>query len=207
MSSIKSGSSTVSNESLISLLGERSKYHDITVLRLEETLVNLESHLDENMTAEQLASLASGEGGTSVLFEPIAKNAAKEIEKQLDAVEESIEDPTILGVISHVRKIMSGELTVTNLFDEVTNLLNNDDVVNAGATIAQRGEQILDAIETASENKGVSDLISAVEQVGITKDTVIEKIENMDVNAILDTAEKAVSDERKRIELLSKRVQ
>ena len=206
LDSIKDGSSSIAtdaHESLISLLSDRSKYHDISILRLEETLVNLESHLDEDMTAEQIACLARGEGGTSALFEPIAKNAAKEIEKQLDAAEESIEDPTILSVISRVRKIMSGELTITNLFDEITDILNNDNVVNAGATIAQRGEQILDAIETASENKRVGDLMSAVEKAGLTKESVVERFEKMDVNAILNTAEQAVSDEKKRIELLS----
>lgn len=206
LTSIKNRSSDMSNdaqESLISLLSQRSQYHDITIMKLEETLLNLESHLDEDMTAEQIAKLARGEGGTAALFEPIAKNAAKEIENQLDAAEESIEDPTILAVISHVRKIMSGDVTLTNLFDEVTNILNNDDVVNVGASIAQRGEEILDAIESASENKGVSDLIIAAEQAGITKDSVLENIEKIDVNTILDTAEQAVSDEKKRIELLS----
>ena len=206
LNSIKNRSSDMSNdaqESLISLLSQRSQYHDITVLKLEETLLNLESHLDDDMTAEQIAKLARGEGGTSALFEPVAKNAAKEIENQLDAAEKSVEDPRILAVISHVRKIMSGDLTLSNLFDEVTNVLNNDDVVNTGASIAQRGEQMLDAIENASENKGVSDLIIAAEQAGITKDTVLERIESMDVNSILDTAEQVVSDEKKRIELLS----
>ncbi len=192
-----------SHESLISLLGERNKYHDVTVMQLERTLLHLESHLDQGLTAEQLAGLARGEGGTSALFEPIAKNAGIEIEKQLDAAEQTIEDPRILGILSNVRRIMSGELTVNNLFDEVTNILNNDNVVNVGATVAQRGEQILDAIETASEKKGMSDLINAVEKAGITKDTVINRIEKMDMNAILDTAEQAVTDEKKRIELLS----
>ena len=206
LTSIKSGSSNIATdaqESLISLLSQRSEYHDVSIMHVENTLVRIESHLDGKMTAEQIASLARGEGGTAMLFEPVAKNAAKEIEKQLDAIEESVDDVTILTVISHVRKIMSGELTVANLFDEAITLLNNDDVVNAGATFAQRGEQLLDAIETASENQAVSHLIDAVEKAGITKESVVEKIERIDVNTILDTAGQAVSDEEKRVELLS----
>ena len=195
--------STDSNESLIALLSDRSKYHDITVLRLEQTLLHLESHLDQKMTAEEIASLARGEQGTAALFVPIAKNAAKEIEKQLDAAEESITDPTILSVIAHVRKIMSGELTMNNLFDEVTRILDNDDIVNTGVMLAQRGEQFLDAIETASENKTINDLISAAEKAGITKESVVGQIETMDINNILDTAEQAVSNDQKRAELLS----
>ncbi len=203
---IKQRSSTLSaesNETLIALLSERSQYHDVTILHLEHSLIHLDSHFDEDMSAEQLAKLARGEGGTSALFEPIAIKASKEIEKQLDAAEKSISDPTVLSAISNVRKIMSGDLTMANLFDELTNILNNDDVVNTGAMMAQKGEQLLDAIETASENKTVSDLILAAEKAGVTKESLVHQIETLNVNDILDTAEQAVNDERKRVELLS----
>mmetsp|Transcript_32274 Transcript_32274/g.37632 ORF Transcript_32274/g.37632 Transcript_32274/m.37632 type:complete len:1352 (+) Transcript_32274:164-4219(+) len=198
-----SSMSDKAHESLISMLGKRSEFHDISILRLEQTLVHLESHFDEDLSSDQIAAFARGESGTAALFEPIAQNAAKEIEKQLDLAEKSVEDTRILAAIAHVRKIMSGELTVSNLVDEIANVLNNDEFLSVGVNIAQTGEHILDAIETASQNKGVSDILSVVEQAGVSKESIIDKIEQMDMNTILDTAEKAMSDEEKRAELLS----
>jgi hypothetical protein len=136
------------------------------------------------------------------LFEPIANRAAKEIEKQLDAAEESIDDPTILNVIAHVRKLMSGKLTFTNLVDELVTVLDSDDAVKAGTSLAQTGEQLLDAIENASENKAISNVMGAVEKAGITKESVLDQFENLNVDEVLDTAGEAVTDEKKRIALL-----
>ena len=168
--------SASAHESLIALLSERSQYHDISILRIEKVFVDIESHMGEDMSAEKIAAIANGEGGTAALFEPIANRAAKEIEKQLDAAEGSIEDPTILSVISHVRRIMSGKLTFTSLVDEIVNVLNSDDAVQAGTALAQTGEQILDAFENASENKALSDVIGAVEKAGITKEYVLGQV-------------------------------
>eukprot|EP00957_Ditylum_brightwellii_P095090 7241765-Ditylum_brightwellii.AAC.1 len=81
-------------------------------------MVDLESQLGEELSPEAIAFLASGEGGTAALFEPIARKAAKEIEKQLDAAEESVSDDTMQSVLGHVRKILSGELTISKLVDE-----------------------------------------------------------------------------------------
>lgn len=195
-------SSSNAHESLIALLSERSKYHDISIRRIENVFVDLDKHLGEDLSAERIVALARGQEGTAALFEPIANRAAKEIEKQLDAAEESIEDPTILNVISHVRRLMSGNLTFSNLVDEVVNLLDSDDAVKAGTSLAQTGENILDAIESASENKAFSDVFGAVEKAGITKDSVLDQLGNLNVDEVLDTAGEAVTDEKKRIELL-----
>jgi len=195
-------SSSNAHESLISLLSERSLYHDISIQRIEKVFVDLDEHLGEDLTAERIVALARGEEGTAALFEPIANRAAKEIEKQLDTAEESIEDPTILNVITHVRKLMSGKLTFSNLVDEVVNLLDSDDAVKAGTSLAQTGENILDAIENASENKALSEVMGAVEKAGITKESVLDQIENLNVDDVLDTAGEAVTDEKKRLELL-----
>ena len=169
-------SSENAHESLISLLSERSQYHDISIQKIERVLVDIESHLGEDMSPEKIVSLARGEGGTAAIFKPIANRAAQEIEKQLDVAEESIEDERILVVISHVRKIMSGNLTLTSLVDEISIVLNSDDAVHAGTTLAQTGEQILDALEGASENKALSDVFGAVEKAGITKESVIGQV-------------------------------
>ena len=171
-----SSNSASAQESLISLLSERSQFHDISILRIEKVFVDLESHIGEDLTAAQIAALGNGDRGTAALFEPIADRAAKEIQKQLDKAEESIEDPTILSVIAHVRKIMSGDLTFSNLIEEIVGVLNSDDAVKAGTVIAQTGEQILDVIENASENKALSDVIGAVEKAGITKESVLSQV-------------------------------
>jgi hypothetical protein len=195
-------SSSNAHESLISLLSERSMYHDISIQRIEKVFVDLDEHLGEDLSAEKIVALARGEEGTAALFEPIANRAAKEIEKQLDAAEESIDDPTILNVIAHVRKLMSGKLTFTNLVDELVTVLDSDDAVKAGTSLAQTGEQLLDAIENASENKAISNVMGAVEKAGITKESVLDQFENLNVDEVLDTAGEAVTDEKKRIALL-----
>lgn len=225
-------SSENAHESLISLLSERSQYHEISIQKIERVLVDIESYLGEDMSPENIVSLAKGEGGTAAIFQPIAKRAAKEIEKQLDVAQESIEDERILVVISHVRKIMSGNLTLTSLVDEISVILNSDDAVQAGTALAQTGEQLLDALEGTSENKRLSDVFGAVEKAGITKESMIGQVsvfvcyfaqcifkvqsthilysfrcpiqlEKLNVGDVLDTAGEAVSDERKRMELLS----
>mmetsp|Transcript_12899 Transcript_12899/g.19346 ORF Transcript_12899/g.19346 Transcript_12899/m.19346 type:complete len:1397 (-) Transcript_12899:25-4215(-) len=192
--------STSAHESLISLLSERNKYQDVSILRIESVFVDLDAQMF--LTAEQIVAISKGESGTSALFEPIAKRAAKEIEKQLDEIEQSVDDPTILSVISHVRRIMSGNLTLTSLVDEIVNVMNSEDAVQAGTSIAQAGEQILDTIENASTNKAFSDVLGAAEKAGITKDSVLGQIESLNVDEVLDTAGEAVADEKKRFELI-----
>ena len=91
----------------------------------------------------------------------------------------------MLDVLKHVRKIVSGELTVNAVMDEVVNVLNDDKVVAAGENLVKQSEQVLDAIEGVSGNKVVEDVMQIAEKAGITKDTVMEGIENIDVNELL----------------------
>ena len=148
-------------------------------------LCDLESQFGDDLSPEDIAAIARGEGGTAKLFEPIAKRAAKEIEKQLDAAEASVSDPTITDVLKHVRKIVSGELTMAAVLDEVVTILNDDKVVSAGENLVKHGEQVLDAIEGVSGNKVVDDVMQIAEKAGITKDSVMEGIEKLDVNELL----------------------
>ncbi|CAJ1927844.1 unnamed protein product [Cylindrotheca closterium] len=191
------------NESLISVLSHRNEYRDVALLKLEQVLCELESHLGQHMAPEEIAALARGEGGTSKLFEPIAKRAADEIEKQLGAAEESVTDETMLGVLKHVRKIISGEMTVNAVMDEVVGILNDDNVVAAGENLVKQGEQVLDVIEGVSGNKMVEDALQIAEKAGITKDSVMEGIEKIDVNELLDNAGNAINDDAARQKLLS----
>ena len=176
------------HETLISVLSHESEYRDVALLKVEQVLCDLESHLGEDLSPEDIAAFARGEGGTAKLFEPIAKRAAKEIEKQLDAAEASISDKTMMGVLKHVRKIVSGELTLTAVMDEVVNILNDDNVVAASKDLVKQGEQVLDALEGlegVSGNKVVDDVMQIAEKAGITKDTVMEGIDKLDVNELL----------------------
>jgi hypothetical protein len=191
------------NETLISVLARRSEYRDVALLKVEQVLCDLESQFGKNLSPEDIAAIARGEGGTAKLFEPIAKRAAKEIEKQLDAAEASVSDPTIVEVLKHVRKIVSGELTLGAVMDEVVNILNDDKVVEAGENLMKHGEQVLDAIEGVSGNKVVDDVFHMAEKAGFTKDAVMSGIEKLDVNTLLDTAGNAITDEKARSALLS----
>ena len=173
------------HETLISVLARRSEYRDVALLKVEQVLCDLESQFGEDLSPQDIAAIASGEGGTAKLFEPIAKRAAKEIEKQLDAAEASVSDEAIIDVLKHVRKIVSGELTLTAVMDEVVHILNDDAVVAAGENLVKQGEQVLDAIEGVSGNKVVDDVMKVAERAGITKDTVMEGIESLDVNELL----------------------
>ena len=42
-----------------------------------------------------------------------------------------------------------------------------------GENIVQKGEELLDAIENASDNSGVGTMIQAAEKAGLTKDAVL----------------------------------
>ncbi|KAG7340392.1 hypothetical protein IV203_023935 [Nitzschia inconspicua] len=191
------------NETLISVLARQSEYRDVALLQLEQVLCDLRSQFGEDLSPQDIAAVANGEGGTARLFEPIAKRAAKEIEKQLDVAESSVSDPTMLDVLKHVRKIVSGELTMGAVLDEMVNILNDDKVVAAGENLVKHGEQVLDAIEGVNANKMVDDVMNIAEKAGITKDTVMEGIENLDVNELLDNAGNAITDEKARQKLLS----
>lgn len=69
--------------------------------------------------------------------------------------------------------------------DELVNILNNDKIVAAGETLLKHGENVLDAIEGVSGNKVVDDVVQIAERAGITKDSVMQGIEKLDVNEIL----------------------
>jgi hypothetical protein len=183
----KSASSvtTDARETLISILSHRSEYRDVALLHLERVLCDLEFQLSDDLSPEDIAAIARGEGGTAKIFEPIARRAGKEIEKQLDAAEASITDPTMLDVLKHVRKIVSGELTLSSVMDEVVNILNDDNVVAVGESLVQQGESVLDAIEGVSSNKVVDDVMKIAEKAGITKDTVMKQVESLDMNQLL----------------------
>lgn len=198
-----SGKTTDARETLISVLSNHSEYQDIALIRVEKVLCNLDKHLGEQMTPAEIAALASGEGGTAALFDPIAKRASKEISKYLDQAETTVKDPAMQTALGHVRRIISGELSMAGLMDEAVTILNDDKIVAAGENLVKTGEIALDAIEGISGNKIAGDVMEIAEKAGITKESVMSQLESLNVNDILDTAGNAVTDEKARKELVS----
>jgi len=194
-----------SKESLISMIAQKSLYRDLALMKIEQNLVDLESHFD--LSAEEMAEMASGEGGTAALLQPLARRAGAEIEKQLNSIEASVSkdgsDDTASAILSHIRRIVSGDMSISGLVDEVTDLLNNETLAVAGENLLTRGESILDAFEGRSGNKTIDDVVAAAEKAGITKSVVIERMQSIDVDSVLDTASSAATDEDARRELLS----
>jgi len=207
-------------ESLIALLSEKSGYRDAVLLRLERTFVDLESELGQDLSAEQIAKLASGEGGSLALFQPIAAKAAKEIEIQLDLAEEKMKgsqhwSPKVDDVMGKVRQITRGELSLMDILDMAAGYLDDEEVVASTGGLIVQAESLLDNFEAASarlgspqrkgaNNKDVStDIIDAVAKAGITKDTVMKGVEGLDVNKLLDDTQNAMTDEVARRELIS----
>lgn len=203
LQSTASGTTANAHETLISVLSHRSIYRDVALLRIERVLCELDNQFGEDLTPEDIAQIAQGEGGTAKLFEPIARRAISEIEKTLDAAETQVKDETVVEVLKRVRKITSGELTVSALTEELIGMLNDEKLVSASENIFIQGEQVLDLLEGVSSNKAVNDALKIAENAGITKDSVMKEFEKLNVDELLDTAGGAVTDEKKRQQLVS----
>jgi hypothetical protein len=199
-----SRSASETHETLLSMLSSRSQYRDPVLMHLEQVLCDLDSHFGEDLSATDIARIARGEGGTAKLFDPIAKRAMRQIQSQLDVAESQISDVTALEVLRRVRKIVSGEMSVSSVVDELVNVLDDENVVAAGETLVLQSEKVLDAIEGVSGSGSILDVLQIAEKAGITKDTVMKELEKLDVNELLDTAGSAVTDHKARIQLLSK---
>jgi hypothetical protein len=194
---------TNAQETLISVLSSRSMYRDNVLLRLEQTLCAIADQIGDDLTPEEIASVVKGEGGTAKLFEPIARRAMQQIEKQLDAAETQVADGAVLTVLRRVRKITSGEMTLAAIMDDIISVLNDNNVVAAGETLVRQSEQVLDVIEGVSANKAVSDALQIAEKAGVTKESVVREFEKLNMDDLLGAAEKAVTDEKARRKLLS----
>lgn len=204
-------------ESLIALLSTRSVHRDVALLRLERTLIDLESQLGRNLTADQIAGIASGEGGSMALFEPIATRAAKEIEIQLDAAEAKMRETEHWStnaddVMTNVRKITRGELGIVDLLDVAATYLDDEDVVTKSGGLIVKAENFLDTIEAASARLGgelgkgdaaSAGIMNAVAKAGITKRAVMRGVEGLDMNKFLDDTHTAITDDNARRELIS----
>ena len=200
-----SSSTKKAHETLLGTLSRQSQFREAAILRIEEVLVSMENQIGSDISAVDIAKIARGEGGTSALFEPIARRAAKEIENQLDTLEGKLTDETSRSVLAKTRDIISGNLTVSSLLDEAVNVLNDEKVVAHGEKLVKYGESVLDALEKGSttKNKMVGDVIQIVEKAGLSKDSLMRNVEKLDVGKILDTAETAVTNEQARKEMLS----
>jgi hypothetical protein len=208
-----------SKESLIALLSKRSGYRDGVLLRLEQVFIDMESQLGRGMTAEEIASIARGEGGTLALFQPVAMRAAKEIESQLDAAEKKMKeskhwDPRADAVIGKVRQITSGELSLTDLLDTAAGYLDDEAVVAKSGGLIVKAETFLDEFEAASTklgamsssasgSMGTRGIVEVAAKAGITKDSLMQGVGQLDVDKLLDDTQTAMTDETARRQLIS----
>ena len=165
-------------------LSSKSKYRDRALIGIEKTFVDIDSRVGSdffNMSAEEIAGLARGEIGTAALLNPLAERAKNEIEQQLNMAEASTDDDTILTVLSHVRKIISGNLSL----NEVISMLDDESIATTGEEWIKKGEDIFDALESAKGKKIVDDVMGAAVKAGITEEAVSKHIENLDMKKIM----------------------
>ena len=208
-----------SKESLIALLSRRSGYRDAVLLRLEQVFMDMESQLGRDMSAEEIASIARGEAGTLALFQPVAMRAAKEIESQLNAAEKTMReskhwDPRADAVMGKVRQITSGELSLTDLLDTAAGFLDDEEVVAKSGGLIVKAETFLDEFEaasaklgnmssSASTSAGTRGIVEVAAKAGITKDSLMQGVGQLDVNKLLDDTQTAMTDEAARRQLIS----
>lgn len=198
-----SSTAATAHETLISVLSRQSTYRDMALLRIEQALCDLGDQIGDDISPEDVAALVRGDGGSAKLFEPIAKRAMQQIESQLDAAESQVSDDTVIGVLRRIRKIMSADLSIDAVLNEVVESLNDEKVVAVGETIFQNGEMVLDALEGISANEAANEALQIAQKAGITKESVIREFERLNVEELLDTASGAVSDEKARLKLVS----
>jgi hypothetical protein len=140
MSSLQNEASTATvnaHETLLAVLSSRSEHRDVALLRIESALCALSNQFGDSVSPEDIARIARGEGGTAKLFEPIARQAKEQIDKHLDLAESGITDARVLGVLGKVRMLMSGELTLASIMDDLVNVLNDDNFLEASETVVQ----------------------------------------------------------------------
>ena len=208
-----------SKESLIALLSKQSGYRDAVLLRLEHVFMDMESQLGRDMSAEEIASIARGEGGTLSLFQPVAMRAAKEIESQLDAAEKKMReskhwDPRADAIMGKVRQITGGELSMIDLLDTAAGYLDDEEVVAKSGGLIVKAETFLDEFEAASAKLGkmstsasssvdTRGFVEVAAKAGITKDSLMQGVGQLDVNKLLDDTQTAMTDEAARRDLIS----
>ncbi len=220
----QSASSTMkgTKETLIALLSQRSGYRDLVLLRLERTFIDLESQLGKDLSAEQIAEISKGEGGSMALFQPIAMKATKEIEVQLDAAEEKMRESKHWNTnaddaMIKVRQITRGELSMNDIIDMAAGYLDDEQVVANSGGLIVKAEGLLDSFEAASARlsgdsarskmprgaDATTGLMDIAIKAGITKDAVMQGVDGLDMNKLLDHTQSAITDEAARRELIS----
>eukprot|EP00592_Proboscia_alata_P003598 CAMPEP_0194376146 /NCGR_PEP_ID=MMETSP0174-20130528/24627_1 /TAXON_ID=216777 /ORGANISM="Proboscia alata, Strain PI-D3" /LENGTH=1438 /DNA_ID=CAMNT_0039156715 /DNA_START=200 /DNA_END=4513 /DNA_ORIENTATION=- len=199
------------------------------LVNLDQQLQTTNSEDDDNSTqvskgmgtAEEIMALVTGDDlfSTAKLFEPIALRATQEITNQIDAllsdsnIADSVTDPTLIKILTQIRKIVvTGELSLNSVVKDVVTALNDEGTLREGEHWIQKGEELMDVLESNKKwlNSGeggggghMGEVWKAVEEAGLTKDKVMEKFEQIDIETIVETAETAATDEIKRAQLLS----
>lgn len=183
-------------ETLLVAVSRRSAYRDQVMTSIESGLVDLEQNLGNALSVNDITDIIRGDKGTASLFEPMARRASAEIERQLMAAEDGVKDnPHVMSALGYVRRLVSGELTGDAALQDIVTVLNDESVVAAGEGWIQKGDQVLDVLENAAGNETVGKVLSVVKDAGGWGDgTLVDAVEKLDVNEILKTAETAYTD-------------
>jgi len=208
LQSIANSKTQSTNEALLTLLSQRSAYREIVLLKLEHALLDINDHLlsifGTSLSIQTILNVVTTQESTSAIFDPITKKITVEILAQLDELEETIEHPTALAVIGHVRSglISSQEEGKTGDFEnpisKVMGVLNDESTVAMGQNMVEKGEQILDQIESTSKSKHFGSIVSSVRQAGITEDTLINSLQQINVDEIMSSVDDLVNDDQAR---------
>ena len=216
LQSTANSTSQSTNEALLTLLSQRSVYREMILLKLEHTLLDIDDQLQSifgtSLNIKTILDVVTSQQNTSAIFDPITKKITVEILAQLDELEKTIEHPAALSVISHIRTGVSasqegdGEESkggMGNPIDKVMTVLNDDSTVAIGQNMVERGEQILDSIETTTKSKQFGSIVSSVRQAGINEDTLINSLQQINVDEIINNVDDLVNNEQARRNMIA----
>ena len=206
----KTNSKIPSTETLIGAIGKGSAYKDVVLSALESQLVVLNDRarsfgVEDLFSPENIAQLrAGGSDNTQALFKPLIAKASSTITAEIDAANEKIENPSIKLFTGYLRSIATGEKSLDGgIVDDLMTGLNSDDANNLGQSLLLRGDRILDSYENLSKKEMFKGAIAAISSAGLTEESIVQQISNLDVNTIVETSEKALTSEEERVALFS----
>ena len=69
--------------------------------------------------------------------------------------------------------------------------------------MVEKGEKILDQIETTSKSKHFGSIVSSVRQAGINEDVLINSLQQINVDEIINSVDDLVNDEQARRNMIA----
>ena len=142
---------------------------------------DMDQHIRKNtgelITPEIMAKFALGEVTSDELLAPIAKIASE--------------------LSTGERKF---DVTVLN---DLVQGMNSDEASAIGDNLLLKGDFVLDAYEDLQKKEYFKGALDAVRSAGLSEESVMSSLENLDVNSLVSTTERAFSSEEERLALFS----